>query len=489
MEAFFSAMGWPLALCAILGGLQTYLGQGAIERRAAFAGLAVAQCAALGSVWGLQVGLRVDADPWALRGCALAFALTAAGFFARQVPGEGGLSREALAGVVYVLAAASTPLVAAGLHHGAEEVAALVGGRALFARPQDVAWAALLCAALGALLRRLGREALGTRPGRGQLGAVARDLASYGALAAAASFAVPLVGVLLVFAQMVMPAATGALLASTRARRLWIGWATCTAGTLSGFAVAYIRDLPPEPVIVFCLGLGFALAAVARYLGGARDRLGAALGVLGSAALAAIVLALSFRLRAREPAIDLSAPDAPSGAQAELVDRLPLEPGLWQSQRAAIVALLAGNDAQVRAHLLDLIAARGELALLPEVHALLRDPQDLVRESALRCIGALGRPESVPALVAAARVETDDFLRIDFARARLALESDAGRETLLDVMEQGQIELARSEAYQLLLEGWPQAEALADPAFDPAGERAARAAAVSSLRAPARRRD
>ena len=61
-----------------------------------------------------------------------------------------------------------------------------------------------------------------------------------------------------------------------------------------------------------------------------------------------------------------------------------------------------------------------------------RDPQGLVREGALRCIGALGRPESVPVLAAAVREETDEFLRVDFAAVLLALESDAGRETLLE---------------------------------------------------------
>ena len=63
MDAFFTAMLWPLALCLVLAALCTYLGLQLLARKAVFADLALAQVAALGSVWGVLLGWSVDEDP------------------------------------------------------------------------------------------------------------------------------------------------------------------------------------------------------------------------------------------------------------------------------------------------------------------------------------------------------------------------------------------------------------------------------------------
>jgi len=488
VDAFFAALTWPLALCLVLGVLLTYLGAQVLERRAVFADLAVAQVAGLGAVWGLLLGWSIDTSPWAIRAFALGFTVLAAAILAGQRSFEQDLSREALAGALYALSAAATVLIGASLHHGPEEVRDLLAGKALFARPSGVLSAAVLFAPVGFLVHRFearmrparARDKQGRRAVAAPHGAQ-WDFAFYAALGLAVSYAVPLVGVLLVFSYLLLPAATAALVARAGPGRLRAGWLACAAGTLLGLWLAYASDLPPEPSVALCLGLQFVAALVARYMLDARDRLGASLAVLSCAALVAMLLAWSFQLRAREQAIDPTAPDAPSGARTALVDRLSMEPGLWDSERAAISALLAGDDPEIRARLLDLIAARGEGSLLEHVHALLGDPDDLVRDSALNCVRALARPESVPVLVAASAEERDDYLEVDIGETLLALGSAHGLAVLLNVMESGESELARAEAFEQLTRHWPAAPR--DLVYDPASEAPARKAEVAALRA------
>jgi HEAT repeat protein len=168
--------------------------------------------------------------------------------------------------------------------------------------------------------------------------------------------------------------------------------------------------------------------------------------------------------------------------QVALVDRLERQSELWEGERAAIEALLVGDDPLVRSRLLELVAEHRDTTLLAPVHALLRDPDDLVRDAAVHCVMELGRPESVAPLIAAAQAETDDFLRVAIGEALALLGSEAAFEVLLDVMESGQPELVRADAFERLGRHWPGAGGPAADAFDPAADADARAAAIERLR-------
>ncbi len=486
MGDFFAVMTWPLVLCLALGAVSTFLGERMLERRTVFLDLALAQVAGLGAVWGVMLGWSIDTSPWVIRSFAAGFvAVVAAGFTGLQGRDE-SVSKEALGGGLYALAAGGTLLISTSLHHGAQEVRDLLTGKLLFVRPRNILGGAALFAAVGAFVHRfrarmapaVTRNKKGTRatvsePSQGWM------FAFYAAVGLTVSYAVGLVGVLLVFAYLLLPAATGALLSRGKAT-LRYGWLATLTGTTLGLAWAYAADLPPEPAVTVSLGVQLVAAAVTRHLASGRDRIGGLVAVLASVAFVAMLLAWTFQLRAREETFDPAEVTAPSGTQTALVDRLEREPQLWSQQRARVVGMLAGNDPTVRSRLLRMIAARADASLLDEVHTLLSDDDDLVRDSALQCVRTLALPASVPALVAAAEQETDEYLRADLGVALLELGSPKGLLPLLEVMELGRTEYARRAAFEGLRKHRPGVD---DDAYDSAADEPGRAAAVQALRA------
>src|SRR6185503_10867800 len=88
--------------------------------------------------------------------------------------------------------------------------------------------------------------------------------------------------------------------------------------------------------------------------------------------------------------------------------------------------------------------------LLPAVHALLSDPDDAVREGALKCVRALAQPESVEPMLAAASSEEDEYLRVELAEAVIELGDARGIPILLEVMETGEARQARKDAWEHL---------------------------------------
>lgn len=75
------------------------------------------------------------------------------------------------------------------------------------------------------------------------------------------TLAVHLAGVLLVFAFLILPAFSAALVARTQTGRLVLGWLLGIGGTVAGLWVSVLADLPTGPTMVVVLGLLPVLAA------------------------------------------------------------------------------------------------------------------------------------------------------------------------------------------------------------------------------------
>jgi len=221
------------------------LGAQVLARGVVFIDLAVAQAAAAAA---LGVGALVDhPDGLTVQAMALAGALGCAGLVAwlsRQWPQQ----REALIGLLYVLGA-SVALLGARLDpHGRERMAELLAADVLWAQGAQVG--VLAAGALG--VRLLGRW-------------LDRDAVFFTVFAVAASLAVPVLGLFLVFALLIAPALwqraglpqrqalAGAVLASGAG--LAASWAfdapsgACVALALSAFgALSALRGGRREPV-------------------------------------------------------------------------------------------------------------------------------------------------------------------------------------------------------------------------------------------------
>jgi HEAT repeat protein len=129
---------------------------------------------------------------------------------------------------------------------------------------------------------------------------------------------------------------------------------------------------------------------------------------------------------------------------------LESKPELWPEVKPLVPDLLANADVEVRSKLLDLIVARKSLEFLPQIHALLRDQNDMLREHALKAVRHLAQPASVAPILAAAAAEEDDDIKVEMAEAALELGDKGGVPLLLDVMEKGDAQQGRKDAFEHL---------------------------------------
>lgn len=179
---------WLAPAAALLAALLTLapLGSQVLARGVVFIDLAVAQAAAAAALW---AGAAAAEGPWwlpqllASAGALLAAALVA--LLARRWPAQ----REALIGLLYVLGACAALLGARVDPHGRERLSELLAADLLWAGWPDAALMAGCAVAVVLLRRRL-----------------ARDAVFYPLFALAASVAVPVLGLFLVFALLIAPA-------------------------------------------------------------------------------------------------------------------------------------------------------------------------------------------------------------------------------------------------------------------------------------------
>ena len=258
-------------------------------------------------------------------------------------------------------------------------------------------------------------------------------------------------GVLLVFSYLVIPSVVAALFAHSVRARLALGWTIGTLVSLVGVMVSYDRDLPSGPTIVVCFGVFMALAGAVHAIRRADDLAGG----IGRVATGAVALALLFGgslLFYRDEHSDLEHQlESPlKNERLIALRRAQTETEAWDLVRRHADEILGDVEPEVRAAAVDLVAQRGDPTLLPAVVPLLWDADDLVREEAMRCIRILGDTSSAEALLDAAADEEDEFLRVEMAESALELGAAGGIPVLLGVMDEGEVEQARRDAYEHL---------------------------------------
>jgi hypothetical protein len=277
------------------------------------------------------------------------------------------------------------------------------------------------------------------------------DFLFYVSLGFVVTRSVSIAGVLLVFSYLVIPAVVAVLFAQRIGVRLVIGWVVGTLVSALGVSISYFEDLPSGPVIVVCFGAFLAAAGVLHYWLHSSSRISASLRVAVGALAFSAFIGGSLLLRKSEE-IDV-VQMLQTGAKSErMVALLTIEsqPALWKKVQPLVPELLAHADIEVRSKLLDLIVDRHAVEYLPQVHALLSDPTDVVREQALKCVRRLAQKESIAPILQAAAKEEDEYIEVEMAEAVLELGSNDGVPRLLDVMEKGDAQQARKDAWEHL---------------------------------------
>jgi zinc/manganese transport system permease protein len=429
------------------------------------------------------LGWDLTGDPWIVKAFSLSFTFVGAAVFSLTRMRHERVPHEALIGITYAVALAATILASAHLAHGAEEVSELLAGSILWVRGETIVVTVLLYAAVGTVHWLFRRQffLISLHPQEAEAQGMRMrfwDFLFYVTFGFVVTSSVSIAGVLLVFSFLVIPAVVAILFVDGVRPRLLLGWTVGTAVSALGCSVSYFQNLPSGPTIVVCFGGCLLLAGVVRFVIHAPERSAALFRVGIGLVVTASLLGGSLLLRKREHhdvvhLIEAGTPAERMLALAEVESR----PSEWPRVHDVLRKTLKSGETQVRVRVLDLIESRRDTSFLPDVHALLLDKDDSVRERALRCARDLGTPESRDPIFAAARREDDEFLKVEMAEALLELGDPRGFGPLIDVIAGGEAAQARRDAWEHL-----KAHAEIDVPYRPDFSPAENAKALEDLR-------
>ncbi len=220
-----------LLACLIMAVIMPYLGQRVLQRRVVFVDLALAQIAATG----YALGLATDSSGllWAAIVTLIAIFLFAA------IPHTSRLPKEAVMGAMYAVAAAAGMVILSHLPHAGGHMSDLMFGSLLGADRQDL----LLLSGASAMAVALFRFARDD--------SYMRRILFYLALAVAVVPAIHIVGIVLVFGMLLLPALS--IWQGNNNGSLWQAIALALIASVAGIFSAEYLDLPPSSSVVVAL--------------------------------------------------------------------------------------------------------------------------------------------------------------------------------------------------------------------------------------------
>lgn len=255
-------------LCALMLVTHTYFGLHVLARGIIFVDLALAQVAVLGASFAFMLGYDTHGN--AAHAFAFGAALLAGAAFAvlRRIPDK--ITREVTIGCVYVVATAITIVILSRSNQGMEELKTMLNGNLLFVRWQEILVLAAAYAALAALHAVFFRRFYTLSFGDSEKGwgAFFWELLFFTSFALVITLGVDLAGVLLVFAYLIIPAFSAALVVRTFGMRWLLGVVLGLAGSAVGLWLSFAADLPTGATLVAVLGLLPLITALARFLPG-----------------------------------------------------------------------------------------------------------------------------------------------------------------------------------------------------------------------------
>jgi zinc/manganese transport system permease protein len=251
------------ALLAVVLILHTYIGLHIIRRTLIFSDLVLDQLAAFGALVGIALG--IEYGTFQSYFVSLPAVLFGATLLALIKPSSRAIPREAVIGIMYAMALVACLLLGDKLSGGEAYVTKTLAGSMLW-----VTWplVAVTTAVYVLLLLfhykfrhkfiKLAEDHIGTRNEK------LWDFLLFTTQGIITVLIVPIAGVLLAYAFLMIPAAIAAMFTAKWAGAVIIGWAVGFVACLVGLCSSYFFDLPYGPSLVLSLGIFFLAAIVIR---------------------------------------------------------------------------------------------------------------------------------------------------------------------------------------------------------------------------------
>jgi zinc/manganese transport system permease protein len=242
MEAVLFLLA-PLAMCFLLVGIHCYLGLHVLARGVIFIDLALAQVAALGTMFAFIIGWEHSESGSYF--VSLGFTFLAAIYLAivnRRAKSQ--VSQEAVIGTLYAFASAAVILAIDKVSHGAEHLKQALIGQLLWVTWEDVVKVAIIYGLVAVVHIVFRRQLLkSSEKGSTHWG---WDFLFFALFGLVITSSVHYSGVLLVFAFLIVPASISSMIVTSLKAKLIVGFALTTIGLL----VSYKWDLPAGAGIV-----------------------------------------------------------------------------------------------------------------------------------------------------------------------------------------------------------------------------------------------
>jgi len=245
--------------------LHTYLGLHIIRRTLVFSDLVLDQLAAFGVLVALGLGVEYGATGTYL--ASLVSVVFGAALLALLKPSNPLIPREAIIGILYALALVASLLLGDKLPGGGVYVTKTLAGAMLW-----VSWP-LVCvtAAVYALLLvfhfMFRARFIGLTQNSGDVQAERFwDFLFFTTQGIITVLIVPVAGVLLAYAFLMIPAATAAMFTNKWGNAVVLGWSLGFVSCLVGLGTSHHYDLPYGPSLVLALGTLFVCSVFVRTL-------------------------------------------------------------------------------------------------------------------------------------------------------------------------------------------------------------------------------
>jgi len=254
------------------------------------------------------------------------------------------------------------------------------------------------------------------------------DMLFYMSFGVVITKSVAIVGVLLVFSYLVVPAVIAQMWSSTVRGRLLFGWFVAVLASTLGIVWSFYSDYPTGPAVVVMLALFLIVSSISYYILNAENKI-RAVATVGAIALFGILFFASLsHFRKQE---------------------------VPETKASPVDLLLNELKEDEEAHQLDAISHLGDMQdsrIVPALTLLLQKTKsEQVVEATVEALGKQKDPRAIPALQAAANNHYDDFLKFSIARAQLALGDKQGFVTLIKILKSPEGEpFARQQALDVM---------------------------------------
>ncbi len=263
-----------IVLLFVVTSVHTYLGLHVIRRGIVFSDLSLDQLAAFGVIVGIGLGIQGGSTGSYL----VSFVAVLGGSFllAYIKPKNVNIPHEAVIGIIYGLALVASIMVADKISGGLAYVTQTLAGVMLWVSWPLVIVTVVVYAVLAIFHYRFREKFISITERRRDLpNENSWDLLFFISLGIITVLIVPIAGVLLAYAFLMIPAAIATLFTRKWGKALRIGWSVGFIASLVGLFSSYSFDLPYGPTLVLTLGAFFMGALVLRCLLG-RERGGGA---------------------------------------------------------------------------------------------------------------------------------------------------------------------------------------------------------------------